>query len=251
MEQINKLLRQSFYGLMGAFNIFGFLYNLCIMYCIFRNIILRRTTKGMKKKKGEEPLSQLTFLGISVLSRISPVSNHPLMSCCGSVWVPGKFGFPLNTRFRCSRRVGRPGREILLGCGQQPEWEQQLRAAPGRCLPYFPRPTDIWSPVAWDPIWNVHPVPLVLVHRSGTGQQAEKAALGDASFLGVSGGWVFFSRYLFSYLRFSPNILENFFLSTALRVIFLFLLMSQKIQSYWYLQRGKLDTSCWMSGRIQ
>ena len=41
--------------------------------------------------------------------------------------------------------------------------------------------------MARDPIWNVHPVSLVLVHGSGTGQQAEPLEC----FLGVSRSWVF------------------------------------------------------------
>ena len=165
------------------------------------------------------------------------------MSCCGSVWAPGKFGFPLNTRFCCSRRVGSPGREIFLGCGQQPEWEQQLRAAPGRCLPYFPRPTDIWSPVAWDPIWNVHPVPLVLVHRSGTGQQVEQGALWDASFLGVSGGWVFFlplSVLLFAFLPKHPWELLSLYCSTCYLLILAHVMANPKLLMFakgraWYI----------------
>lgn len=88
--------------------------------------------------------------------------------------------------------------------------------------------------MAWDPIWNVHPVSLVLVHGSGTGQQAGP----PECFLRVSRSWVFalpLSVLLFLYYS-TPYLL--ILAHTANLKLLLF-------------AKGKLDTSCLMSGKAQ
>ena len=84
--------------------------------------------------------------------------------------------------------------------------------------------------MARDPIWNVHPVALVLVHGSGTGQQAEPAVPGMLPSWGV---WK---------LGFhpSPSVLLFLYYSTPC-LLTLAHMANLKLLLF---AKGKLDTSC-------